>query len=831
MPGFAPLAAATLGSVRGVSSRQAAAVGHLALQGQAHVDLRASASAEGIAPGFAGEVATGGTVDVARSLGAAGIAGQAQGDTASHGLAAGAVLSLKAVVGVRAATTVAAVGTLGVILLARSSPASTIRADGTVPLAGAQDAASRISGSAAPLWQVLSNADAAAAIDGRVNVGRLLPLEGTGQGRAATQAQGFGTVGLGGDARLAVAALAHAESGATVAGTTIGLASLGLTLASDFGLTGAASGISLRVREGSARAEFSLRGQSTGSLTLSGRLGAPFTPEGIARAQAGGRALGQGVIGITRGIATEVDVGAAAARVLPLKGNAAAHAALRAEAQSVVVTAGLGRALLATRLVLSGELASSLMAAAEISAEARADGAIGAMAQVRVSAPVGLAADGGLNYGLNARGLNLAAVPTAGARVSLGGKAQASLRGAAVADGSLAVQATGAGGVRLLLRAEPQLVLTAIADGRAGLRADLLGPVAFSGLGDVALRVSAGTQAAALPLVGRLGATLAVNAAAQGQINFVRNSLGEVGIDAVSVPALELDLTLKAKTATHGISADNPAIRGASSAAAALAGGFQDQFALETAAGTLAVITGFGRSGVALAGVGHAQVASKVLAFGAVTVERQSDGDVAVVGTTQPALPIAGAAVLRCTVTGSSSNGVAPLSLEVRISASISVAAGSGLAVTGAATGRLALAGQSADRFQVGRDGGADVAVTGETARIIAFPGRGVAAVANAAGTESGFLTGLSGAGATRILMRLTSKAVQAEGAARSSVLIGAAVKDEPWGTMLQARGFRAPPALQRRVPPDTWQGGSVMSHTRGGVLLSEPRTGRILRG
>ncbi|WP_375569672.1 hypothetical protein ABWH93_16910 [Seohaeicola saemankumensis] len=830
MPGFAPLATAPLGSVGGVASRHAAAVGDFAMQGEALAGLRASVAVYDDAPAFIGEAEGRGTVDAAGGVGTAGLAGQAQGDTATHASVAAAILSLEGAVRVRAATTAAAVGTLGAILLARSRPVSTIHADGTVPLTGAQSATNPISGSAVPLLQVLSHADAAAAIDGQVNLGRLLSLEGTGQGRAEHRAEGAGTIGLTGKAWLAVAALAHAETGVAAAGTAAGMASLGLTLAYDFGLTGAASGISLRVRVASASVEISLTGQSTVSLLLNAGLVSLYSSLGAVKGRGTVQALSSGVINITRASAVEVHVGATAGRLIPLGGDAVGHTVSRVEAGSAVVSAGLGRAVLTIRVDLSGEVSFELVASAEIGTTARASDALGTAALFDVSAPIELEASDRLWLDLDASGLSLGTAQAAGALLP-DGHAQGAVLGAAAADARLAVQAACAGYVGLSLTAEPQLALAASVDGRAGLRADLLQPVMILGSSRSRLEVSAGAQTASLPLAGSLGAEPTVRAAAQGQIAFARDSLGEVGIDAVSVPALGLGLVATGRLVTRGTSAGALAIWGASSAAAALAGGLQDQFALETAAGTLAVITGFGRSGVAHAGVGHAQITSKALAFGAVTVGRQSDGDVAVVGKAQPALPIAGAAVLGGWVTGFSSNGVAPLSLEVRLSASISVAAGSRLTVTGAATGGVALLGQSAGRFQVGRDGSAEVAVTGETARIIAFPGRGVAAVANDAGTGSSFLMVLNGTGESRILMRLVGEAVQGEGNARSCVAIGVVVQDEPWAALLQARGFRAPPGLRRRAPPDTMQGGSVMSHARGGVLLSEPRTGLILRG
>jgi hypothetical protein len=831
MPGFAPLAAAPLGSVGGVASRHAVAAGSLALQEQAHIDLRASASAAGIAPGLTGEAAAGGKVEASGSFGIAGIVGEAQVGTETYGVVTGAILSLEGTVGVRAATTSAAVGTFAAILLARSSPVSTIRADGTVPLVGAQSATSGISGSAVPLWRVLSNTDAGAAIDGQVVEGRLLLLEGTGQGHAATQAQGFGTVGLGGDARLSVAALAHAESGAAVAGTTTGLASLGLTLTSDFGLTGSASGISLRVREASASVEISLPGQSSGTLSLGAGLVSLYAWQGAAQGRGTVQAQSSGVIDITRASAVEVYVGATAGRLIPLGGDAVGHTVSRVEARSAVVTAGLGRTVLTTRADLSGELAFELLVAAEIGTTARANGALDAAALFDVSAPIGLVASDRLGLGLEARGLSMATAQTAEAGLSLGGHAQAPVLGAAAADASLAVQAASAGHVALLLTAEPQLALAASMAGRARLRADLQGPWAVSGLGDAALMVSAGTHTAFLPLAGSLRADLAVRAAAQEQIAFARDSLGEVGIDAVSVPALELGLVAIGRLAIHGTSADILAFNGASGTAVALAGGLQDQLALDAAAATLAGVTSFSGSEVPLSGVAYARAATKALVFGSVKIARSSDAMVAVSGQAQPALPLLGAAVLSNAITASSSAGALPVVLVARVLAEIAAAAGSGLAVTGAATGGLAIAVQSAGGFHVERDGSADVAVTGETARIIAFPGRGSAAVAIDAGTESVFLTRLSGNGATRILMRLMGEAVHAEGTAQSSVAIAAGMQDEPWMTMLQVRGFRAPPGLRRRAPPDALQGGSVMSHGRSGILLSEPRSGRILRG
>lgn len=830
MPGFAPLATAPLGSVGGVASRQAAVAGDFGLRGQALAGLRASAAVYDDAPGFTGGAAAGGTVEAAGGIGTAGLAGQAQGDTATHASVANAILSLEGAVRVRAATTAAAVGTLSVILHARSSSVSTIRSVGAVSLSGAKGAATRISGSAAPLWEVLSNADAETAIDGQVNDGRLLHLMGTGQGYALTQPQGVGRIDLGGHARLGVAVSSRGVSGTTTTGTSTGTVPLRLSLASDFGLIGVASGISLRVREASSRAEISLTGRSTVSLLLTGGLGAPITPLGTARALVPGQALAQSAIGITRGIATEVHIGATAGRVLPLEGGAAAHAALRAEAQSVVVTAGLGHALVATRLVLSSELASELVAAAEIGAMARASGALGTAALFDVSAPIELEASDRLWIDLDASGLSLGAAQAAGA-LSPDGHAQGAALGAAAADARLAVQAACAGYVGLSLTVEPQLALATSMAGRAGLRADLQGTVAVSGRGDAALRVSASSQTASLPLVGRLQTVLAVNAVAQGQIAFARDSHGEVGIDAISVPALGLGLVTTGRLATDGTSADILAFNGASGSGVSLAGSLQDKLAFDAAAATLAGVASFGGSEVPLSGVTRARATTKALVFGSVTIARDSDVAVAVLGRAQPALSLPGVAVATSAIQDAIFDGVAPFALVARVSAAIAVAAGSGLTVTGAAIGGLAIAGQSASGFQVRREGSADVAIAAKTARIIASPGRGVAAVTNDAGTESEFLMVLRITGGTGILMRIVGKAFQGEGAARSSVAIAAAVQDEPWPTMLLARGFRAPPGLRRSASPNATQGGSVISHARGGVLLSEPRTGRVLRG
>lgn len=820
MPGFAPLAAAPLGSVGGDAPRHVTAAGSLDLQGQALAGLWASASADDLAPSFAGEASGRGTVDAVGRLGTVEFAAHAQGDTAMLGFASGAILPREGAVDAKATPTAAFAGTLKTALLAQSGLVCAIHADGFVPMGGAHSATSRIIGSAVRLWQVLSHADAATAVSVQLEAGRLVPLAGTGQLQVAGRGQAAGAISLTGAGQLAAETCAHAQTAVAAAGAAEAQTSLSLTLAADLALSAAASGITLQGREARAGSVVPVPGQSSGSSTLSAGLTTAFAPPGTARAQATLQAWSQGVIGIARAGVTEVQVGAATTRILPLGGVAAAHSALRAEAQTAVAVTGLGGSVVVTRADLSAVVTSGLVAAAEAHPLAGAQGAFGVMAQGRVSASVGLSAASGLHLGLDASGLSQIAAHTIRVGLPLGGEAHGGLRGAAAADARLAVNATSEARTNLRLKALPQIAFVAAMDGRADQRAHLLGPVTISGLGHAALEGSGAAETRPLPLAGRMLADLAVSASAAGRITFARGSLGEVGIDAISAPGLALDLELAGALASRGGSADTLAVSAASRAAIALGGGLEDRLPFEAAAAMRAHVASLSGSALALGGTGRARIAGKVWAVGAVTVARDSDGEVAVSGKSRPALPIAGSAVLAGAVMGVAPDRIATIALLLRGSAAISAAGETGLPTITAAGGDLALRAQAAARFQVGRDGSADVDIAADAARIIAFPGRGVGTVANDAEAGSGVFTQANGTAATRVLLRLTGEAIHPQGTAQSSVTVRARLQREPMTALLLARGFRAPPGLRRRARPDTAQGGSVISHLRSGQIL-----------
>jgi hypothetical protein len=172
-----------------------------------------------------------------------------------------------------------------------------------------------------------------------------------------------------------------------------------------------------------------------------------------------------------------------------------------------------------------------------------------------------------------------------------------------------------------------------------------------------------------------------------------------------------------------------------------------------------------------------------------------------------------------------------PVALITQIAAALDAIASDALAVSGAATGRLTLDARGLGMFLTARAGGADVAVIGETIRILTFPGQAHAAVAAGGPSQSVFVAGLFTRAATSIDLQLKGQALDPQGRASSNAAIDAGLSSGGWSSTALIQGYRAPPGLQRSAAPNAAQGGSVVTMLRSGSVLSEPRTGRVLQG
>jgi hypothetical protein len=133
--------------------------------------------------------------------------------------------------------------------------------------------------------------------------------------------------------------------------------------------------------------------------------------------------------------------------------------------------------------------------------------------------------------------------------------------------------------------------------------------------------------------------------------------------------------------------------------------------------------------------------------------------------------------------------------------------------------------------FLTARAGVADVAVIGETIRILTFPGQAHAAVAARGLSQSVFAAGLFTRAATSIDLQFTGQALDPQGTAQSRTAIDARLSQGGWSSAALIQGYRAPPGLRRSAAANAAQGGSVVTVQRSGSVLSEPRTGRILQG
>lgn len=149
-------------------------------------------------------------------------------------------------------------------------------------------------------------------------------------------------------------------------------------------------------------------------------------------------------------------------------------------------------------------------------------------------------------------------------------------------------------------------------------------------------------------------------------------------------------------------------------------------------------------------------------------------------------------------------------------------------AVTGA---EAAARGRALDRFTVTRMGAGDTAVRGDAARLITFTGQSAVRVRSRALAQRVVAPNLHAAGTSGLHGKLSAQAVQPDGTCQASMKVDAALHDGSWPLTLQVFGVRAPPGQRRFTPPDTAQGGSVISVPRSGVLRAKPRTGRILKG
>jgi hypothetical protein len=144
---------------------------------------------------------------------------------------------------------------------------------------------------------------------------------------------------------------------------------------------------------------------------------------------------------------------------------------------------------------------------------------------------------------------------------------------------------------------------------------------------------------------------------------------------------------------------------------------------------------------------------------------------------------------------------------------------------------KAAAGGRALDRFNVARRGAGDIAVLGNAARIIPVMVKSTMRVSNRALTQPILVPNLLATGLSALQGKLTAQAKQPDGISRASITVGAALADDTWRLTALVLGVRAPPGQRRFTQPDTAQGGSVITVPRSGVLLTQPRAGRILNG
>jgi len=811
MPGFAPLAAVPLASAGVAASRAAAVTGMLALVGQS----------------VGGSTAQAASVQAALVL-----VGQARSDVAAWGVA-GTALPLGGAARGSTGIGAAASDSIPTDLDTRAGVVSTVHAAGALTLAGEQRATLGTTGSSALLLQIRPQSQAALTIDGGANAdaARTLSLTGSGRLQVPAQAQGAGGIDLAGAARLALTNSADAEAVLTVDSAGQAVAAVRLTADAAWDIDGQASGIALQARVATLRAEINLQGRAAGDVALVADLALSLPPRGTGLLQLPVIGAAQAAFGILRAVTADLAVSAVTHRVLPLAGDATARQVLPARADGTVHLSGQIASTAAAAAAVSASFTPGLSVAAQSDAAAQAQSGLAIIGNAAVSAPIGLTAAGHLHISRQITGAVLAAAQAGPAALTLDGQARAGLQAAAVAGAELAAVTASAGEVGLQGATDLRADVLSDVHGRTTLRADADRTVLFDGIIRADAAVGAETHQADLAISCQSEASLALAALATTEVTIGRDSLGTTAIDAAAVPALGLALTIRAITLTRGAAGTAISWGGECAASAALIASSSSSAQLGGAGLGLLALTPRAGSAVALGGIGRAGVAHRAVASNDLRFMDACIGAVTANGVAAPRFLATGRSAMTGAILGHAGQGALSVALITRIAATLDAMAGDALAITGAATGRLPMDAQGQGMFLTARAGVADVAVTGETIRILAFPGQARAAVAAGGLSQSVFVAGLFTRAATSIDLQLTGQALDPQGTAQSRTAIDARLSSGGWSSTALIQGYRAPPGLQRSAAPNGAQGGSVVTVLRSGSVLSEPRTGRILQG
>jgi len=639
-----------------------------------------------------------------------------------------------------------------------------------------------------------------------------LTLVGQSRGAAPQDAQVDAAVSLFGEARTATDTAASNVAGISVdSGASAELADTGL-VSGDYVARGQAAGVTGTIASAKVAIAVNLDLAVSPSNTAHAAGALPFTARqgAVAAITAHADVLWQAERHI-RFATTAVE--GEATRLLSLEGAARSFAKARATGVGGMALAGSARLAGVTNLRAQGGIALAGQGKANTNAQATLTRALTLAGNAGVRAQEDRFATSAINISLSGN---------AKARTALVGRASGHITLRVETTANAAVLGHGRSGVDVARRF----------DAAANVDAAMARAIIFAGASAaLTAAVTHKTITAPLLLSGHAQVRVGSDVAAATPVPTGIACAGRVGLSIGASQRIFLPSTLTGTTGLYGTATKTVGLAGIASAAPR----------------TIAHIT---RTPLALTGSAQATLSITGNSDGRLALTRRSRTSALIDASTVPALHLQLQATAIVPLHGL---GLTALALQGKVrlpgrvaaigrgrfdlvgsgksAVAMRTTAGAGFELAAVAGAEAAVRGHALDRFTVTRMGAGDIAVRGDAARLITFRGQSVLHVSSHALAKPVLAPNLQAAGMSSLLGKLSAQAVLTDGTCQASMTVDAAGRHGFWSLVLRMLGVRAPPGQRRFTPPDTAQGGSVITAPRSGVLHAEPRAGRILKG
>jgi hypothetical protein len=646
-------------------------------------------------------------------------------------------------------------------------------------------------------------------------------VSGTAAAQAAVDMAFGAALAPAGAARATSTISAAAQSKATVlpeaqvATRNAAIAQAGFTI------TGVISGTSQAPLFAQATSAVLIGGSAKLDAAVSGGAEAGNSLDLVGASDGGGAVSGAGVsaVDLALNFAGDTALPAAAGSAVPVTGDVSASVAQAVSTADVLLVAGTSSVGLPILATVEGEFTVEGYTAGFCGITISAQGEISVPR--RLVTDVAIFADAARAVDLNGQGaarvasgvtsaiasITVSGTTTAAAlalgdaatTMALSGKIKAKTSPASTLSGAFEVGLTASG------TAPRQAAFGAVL--AVGSSAGAITKVASAAFGDLA---TAWTATAAAELHGKASMAIAftrdaaavalIDATSARAIAFRLDALAQVDLAAGFIGQAPYFVAVRAAATSRAETADAVDLSGVASAQT------------DVQASTVPELKVAGSS-ASLATVGADSL-------GDFTIASAGEAEAAIIGVSARSLPLAGDAAANVQLLANVGGGTLDFGVTVAAAGNIHAVASRSISLAGLGRGNVSARAQADSVYVVTRAGAGDLAVVGQSARVVTLLGQASVATATMAAANTSLPVQATASSEVRLLSAVQQAPFGTSENSAAVINIDGSAQRTLWPVAGASIAFRAPPSQRRSAFVSAQQGGRVLSEPQGGGII-----------